>query len=187
MVHQAQRVRVRRHVGRHRLWRIDRPSGIELGPATIWRWTLSAWLGDCFSEFAFTPVIAQRGDLLPQLILIGPTLYFFKPRIPLSRTRRLPVVGFAVGFSFVKTRTFWALQLGNVVQGLGYFIPALYIPSISSFHLQFHTLTNSTGRLCAHLASLTPTILPPCLPTQYRLHSRRRPSLGPLRPHQCDT
>jgi hypothetical protein len=23
---------------------------------------------------------------------------------------------------------FWVLQLGNIVQGLGYFIPALYLP-----------------------------------------------------------
>ena len=29
----------------------------------------------------------------------------------------------------MRTRTFWILQSGNVVQGLGYFIPGLYIPS----------------------------------------------------------
>ena len=56
-------------------------------------------------------------------------LFFVRPRIPLSRSRQAPVVRFAEGFNFVRTRTFWILQLGNIVQGLGYFIPGLYLPS----------------------------------------------------------
>ena len=56
-------------------------------------------------------------------------LYFVRSRIPMPRARLAPVVRFAEGFSFVRTRTFWIFQAGNVAQGLGYFIPGLYLPS----------------------------------------------------------
>ena len=64
-----------------------------------------------------------------QLVLIGPFLYFVRPRLPISRVRQAPRVSFKVGFGFIRTGTFWVLQVANIVQGLGYFIPALYLPS----------------------------------------------------------
>ena len=84
-----------------------------------------------------------RGWSLALLILIGPLLYFVKPRIPISRIHTVPRASFLVGFNFVKTRTFWYLQFGNIVQGLGYFIPALYLPS----YARYLGLSTKTGSL----------------------------------------
>ena len=54
----------------------------------------------------------------------GPFLYFVKPRIPNSAvtlTRRFD-------FHFVFSRSFIFLELGNILQGLGYFVPSIYLP-----------------------------------------------------------
>lgn len=41
----------------------------------------------------------------------------------------MPVRTIIAGFGFLKTKDFWVIELGNTVQGLGYFIPQLYLPS----------------------------------------------------------
>ena len=76
-------------------------------------------------------VLTREPKLTMQLLLIGPLLYFVKPRIPVSYTHQNSQASFAVGFGFLRTRSFWILEFGNVVQGLGYFIPALYLPGNS--------------------------------------------------------
>lgn len=58
-------------------------------------------------------------------VLTGPLLYFVKPRIPYSQTHRVP----RISLGFMKDRTFLILQLGNVLQGLGFFIPSVYLPT----------------------------------------------------------
>ena len=64
--------------------------------------------------------------------LIGPPLYFVKPRMPLSMTSRSR----RFDFHFLRTLTFWVLQAGNVFKGLGFFIPSTYLPtSIKSMGL----------------------------------------------------
>lgn len=61
-------------------------------------------------------------------ILSGPLLYCVKPRIPVSRSgsqsrpRRLD-------FGFLKSRTFWILQIGNILESLGFFVPGIWLPS----------------------------------------------------------
>ncbi|KAF2733009.1 MFS general substrate transporter [Polyplosphaeria fusca] len=65
-----------------------------------------------------------------------PILFFFKPRIPLSQASH------ARGFdmSFWKCSNFAILQSANVLQSLGYFLPALYLPtfarSLGASHIQ---------------------------------------------------
>lgn len=60
-------------------------------------------------------------------ILIAPLLYFIKPRLPLpissSSTTR------PVDFSFLKTRIFTLYQICNTIEALGFFLPAIYMPS----------------------------------------------------------
>jgi MFS family permease len=59
------------------------------------------------------------------VLLLGPLLYFVKPRLPVSSSthaRRL-------NFDFLRTTTFWVFQAGNIVQGLGFFIPNIYLPT----------------------------------------------------------
>ncbi|KAI9811718.1 MAG: hypothetical protein M1827_005263 [Pycnora praestabilis] len=60
------------------------------------------------------------------LVLLSlPLLYFVKPRLPPSTTstpRR-------ISLSFLLTPTFLLLQTGNIFEGLGFFIPSLYLPT----------------------------------------------------------
>ena len=81
-------------------------------------------MGRLLTAFGFEIMIRAWG--VAMLLISGPLLYFVKPRLPVSRN-----VGsgrWRTGWQFLTTRTFWILQAGNVVQGLGYFIPALYLP-----------------------------------------------------------
>lgn len=64
-----------------------------------------------------------------KLLLVAPFLLFIKARLPLSRHHQVPVRTIAAGFGFLKTKQFWAIETCNIIQGLGYFIPALYLPS----------------------------------------------------------
>ncbi|TAQ83952.1 hypothetical protein B7494_g7729 [Chlorociboria aeruginascens] len=72
------------------------------------------------------------------VLLAGPFTYFVKPRLPISRTstpRQL-------SFTFLTTTTFWILQSSNIIQGLGYFIPSIYLPSYARA-LGYSKLTGS--------------------------------------------
>ncbi|KAJ9616987.1 hypothetical protein H2200_000708 [Cladophialophora chaetospira] len=70
-----------------------------------------------------------RGWSVSLLLLIAPFLFFVKSRLPPSRSHRVPVRAIAAGFGFVKTRQFWIIEMCNIIQGLGYFIPQLYLPT----------------------------------------------------------
>jgi hypothetical protein len=76
-------------------------------------------------KFGFEIMI--RSWAVAMLVISGPLLWFVKPRIPVSG-RSSGGARWKTGWEFIHTRTFWILQAGNVVQGLGYFIPALYLP-----------------------------------------------------------
>ncbi|KAF2243049.1 MFS general substrate transporter [Trematosphaeria pertusa] len=54
-----------------------------------------------------------------------PLLFFFKPRLPLSQTSQSR----SFDMSFWKCTNFLILQSGNVIQSLGYFLPAIYLPT----------------------------------------------------------
>jgi MFS family permease len=62
------------------------------------------------------------------LILLIPTIFFFKPRYPTSpvRVSRRPQI------SFWTTRVFYISQIGNIIESLGYFLPSIYLPSYAS-------------------------------------------------------
>ncbi|KAJ9630011.1 hypothetical protein H2204_008815 [Knufia peltigerae] len=70
-----------------------------------------------------------RGWAVALLLLVAPFLLFIKARLPLSRHHQVPVRTIAAGFGFLKTKQFWAIETCNIIQGLGYFIPALYLPT----------------------------------------------------------
>ncbi|KAG8532711.1 uncharacterized protein KY384_002588 [Bacidia gigantensis] len=57
--------------------------------------------------------------------MAGPLLFFVKARIPVSRStypRR-------VSFAFLKSSSFWVLEIGNILQGMGFFMPNIYLPT----------------------------------------------------------
>ncbi|KAL7930767.1 MFS general substrate transporter [Trichoderma chlorosporum] len=61
-------------------------------------------------------------------ILISPTLFFLKPRIPLpSASRSRPL-----SFAFLRHASFWMMQFGIVIQSLGYLMPSTYLASYAS-------------------------------------------------------
>ncbi len=60
------------------------------------------------------------------IILSAPLLHYVKPRIPLSLT---PHRRRRFDFAFLRTSTFWVLQAGNILEGLGFFIPNIYLPT----------------------------------------------------------
>lgn len=65
---------------------------------------------------------------IEQLLTTLLSLPFMKPRIPVSPSasaRRLDL-------SFLKLATFWMLQIGNIIQSFGYFLPSTYLPSYST-------------------------------------------------------
>ncbi|KAI8938434.1 hypothetical protein NX059_004327 [Plenodomus lindquistii] len=53
-----------------------------------------------------------------------PVVFFFKPRLPLSQTSQSR----SFDFSFWTCPTFLILQSGNIIQSLGFFLPAIYLP-----------------------------------------------------------
>jgi MFS family permease len=59
-------------------------------------------------------------------VATAPLTIFLKPRIPVSRASSS---GRKYDFSFLKNKTFLCLQAGNVLEGLGYFVPSIYLPT----------------------------------------------------------
>ena len=93
-----------------------------------------------------------RGWAVAMLLVMGPLLLFVRPRLPIARSsnRNLGTTlrMMKAGFGFVKTTEFWTLQTGNTLQGLGFFIPLLYLPSKSLRNgLSLITLTISSVRI----------------------------------------
>jgi predicted MFS family arabinose efflux permease len=61
-------------------------------------------------------------------LLLLPTLFFLKPRIPLSSASRSRPLSFA----FLRHTSFWMMQFGIIVQSLGYLMPSTYVASYAS-------------------------------------------------------
>lgn len=67
--------------------------------------------------------IMLRAWAITLVCLNCPLLFFIKPRIPVSRYRR------PLSFTFLRLPTFWIYSMDNVMESLGFFIPAIYLPS----------------------------------------------------------
>ncbi|KAF1976166.1 MFS general substrate transporter [Bimuria novae-zelandiae CBS 107.79] len=57
-----------------------------------------------------------------------PVLFVFKPRLPLSQSTQSR----SFDMSFWTCSNFLVLQSGSILQGLGYFLPAIYLPTFAS-------------------------------------------------------
>ncbi|TFY82322.1 hypothetical protein EWM64_g1694 [Hericium alpestre] len=82
---------------------------------------------------AYGPFLTLRILAVAILILMIPCLVFIKPRLPEARvhgpTRR------AEGSSrdmWLKNWTWWTLIIANTVQGFGYFVPQLWLPTFAA-------------------------------------------------------
>jgi MFS family permease len=103
------------------------------------RWTMRIWSGVVVSRSTNARKPKPHNDpptnLLPQkiqLLLTAPLLPSLRPRRPPHHShqhhhRRL--CARPLDTSFLRQPAFWALQTGNVLQSLGYFLPTAYLPS----------------------------------------------------------
>ncbi|KAF3053333.1 hypothetical protein E8E11_011110 [Didymella keratinophila] len=60
-------------------------------------------------------------------ISAAPLYTFLKPRLPVSQATNRR----AFNVSFLRNKAFLLLQLGNVLEGFGYFVPSIYLPTIA--------------------------------------------------------
>ncbi len=77
--------------------------------------------------------------------LIIPAFVYIKPRVPISRVVRTK----AIDTQFLRYTPFWILFFANALQGLGTFLPTLYLPSQLKCFLHF----DSPDRVCLAFAS----------------------------------
>lgn len=73
-------------------------------------------------------VLTLRFLALGLALTTGPLIPFMKPRLPSSHTATTA----PTDWSFLHHRLFWIYSLSNLAMGLGYFLPALYLPSYAS-------------------------------------------------------
>jgi predicted MFS family arabinose efflux permease len=78
------------------------------------------------THFSLKTILRAWGVMMA--VSLGSLLVFIKPRVPVTissteqSTRRFD-------FKFALSPAFLALQAGNTLQGMGYFIPGIYLPS----------------------------------------------------------
>lgn len=85
----------------------------------VTEWILSRW--------SFRT--AMRAWSIISFLLISASLVFLKPR---TNKRSTTQVSRGLDVRFFKSPAFWILQVGNIFQGLGYFMPILYMPSFAA-------------------------------------------------------
>ncbi|KAM3511351.1 hypothetical protein MY11210_005024 [Beauveria gryllotalpidicola] len=69
------------------------------------------------------------------VVLTGPVMPFLQSRLPVTAHRHGPTPAPApprIDWRFLRTELFWIYTLSNILQGFGYFLPALYLPSYAS-------------------------------------------------------
>ncbi|KAJ5003641.1 hypothetical protein K4K48_011527 [Colletotrichum sp. SAR 10_66] len=65
----------------------------------------------------------------------APLIYFLKPRIPLSQSTAVR----RISLNFIYLPSFWMLQIGNILQSLGYFLPYTYLTTYAVQQLHVST------------------------------------------------
>ncbi|KAH7117704.1 major facilitator superfamily domain-containing protein [Dendryphion nanum] len=57
----------------------------------------------------------------------APLMLYLRPRLPSAQSSHIR----PFNFSFMKTNAFLLLQAGNILEGIGYFVPPLYLPTFA--------------------------------------------------------
>lgn len=96
------------------------------------------WAGKSFTgvvmPFFFDGVLHRFG-LRPTLIawaiastlMLAPTLFFLEPRVPIQQRHGAPP-----SLAFLRYPSFWMIQIGIIVQALGYLMPTTYLASYAT-------------------------------------------------------
>ncbi|KAL8808532.1 MAG: hypothetical protein Q9182_000083 [Xanthomendoza sp. 2 TL-2023] len=96
------------------------------------------------SRFSFKTTL--RAYAVGLVVIALPLLCFVRPRLPLAQTslqRQLDL-------GFLRTSAFWIPQSCNIVQGLGYFIPNIYMPT----YAKSQGMTGTEGTLMLALVNM---------------------------------
>jgi MFS family permease len=80
-------------------------------------WVLNRW--------SFRTALRMWAIVLVLLVL--PFLHFTRPRVPVNASASAPRPRF--NLSFLKSRLFLIYSLGNAIEGLGYFLPSIWLPT----------------------------------------------------------
>ena len=88
------------------------------------------------------------------VVLASPLLYFVKARLPISSHHRAR----PFDLTFLLSPVFWIFQAGNILEGLGYFIPGIYLPTFAE-KLGMSTTTGSLMIALVNGASVAGTVL----------------------------
>ncbi|KAJ3986211.1 MFS general substrate transporter [Lentinula detonsa] len=91
--------------------------------------------GGTFAPFVVEGLLVKYGQKITFLaiaiflaISMAPCFLFLKPRLAVARQNSIR----KFDAHFFRSRTFWLLSIFNIVQGLGNFIPYLYLPIFAS-------------------------------------------------------
>lgn len=94
-------------------------------------WAGKASVG-VMAPFIFSEMLSRVGHRVTILswaacsaLLMLPTMFFMKPRVPVARTASARRISYA----FLKSLAFWMMFSGVVVQALGYMMPSTYLAS----------------------------------------------------------
>lgn len=102
----------------------------------ILNWTLQ--------KYGYRTTLRSWAIILP--VMTVPFLPFLKPRVPLSRS----VQPRRIDYRFVLNSTFWLYQAANIFEGLGYYMPSIYL----SAHAQKLGYSKSLGSLLIALINI---------------------------------
>ncbi|PYH74595.1 putative MFS monocarboxylate transporter [Aspergillus vadensis CBS 113365] len=103
----------------------------------------------CLDRFGAKTTL--RAWTVVTLLTLAVTLPFIRPRIPPAPSTTPQPLNLA----FLKLATFWMLQLGNIIQSFGYFLPSTYLPSYTTTAAG---LSDTTGTLLVALFNATSVV-----------------------------
>jgi len=87
-------------------------------------------------------------------------IYLIKPRLPPPPKGTLR----PLNLRFFRKGIFWILQVGNIIEGLGYFMPSIYLPSEPHPSPSYHTSSSFIPHLHLYLTFIhTPSSFIPHL------------------------
>ncbi|KAL8679587.1 MAG: hypothetical protein Q9186_004144 [Xanthomendoza sp. 1 TL-2023] len=121
---------IRNHFCWHWGRRSCHSTGHELGIAQIWGEDCIADMGSVIGECS-VPQALRIMLILGKVVLTAPPLYFVKSRIPASLQNK-PAWNQRINLSFLRQPIFWFMEIGNVFQGIGLFIPIVFLPTFAS-------------------------------------------------------
>ncbi|UQC88734.1 uncharacterized protein CLUP02_14259 [Colletotrichum lupini] len=102
----------------------------------------------CLQKFG--PVVTLRAWSVATVLISAPLLYFLKPRIPVSQSSAVR----RINLNFIQLPFFWMLQIGNVLQSLGYFLPYTYLSTYAVQQLHVSTTVATTLLVLINVTSI---------------------------------